>query len=159
LIWPCGPTHHLSQRRLHWSVFAANFRLAEVAGSVVQLWIVRPIMRAMALTTSRPTCLVGKCAGGLFTVYVAVYLALTLCGGYQSVIWMSAAAHEDLMWAPLGFTGGDGTFRRSFVIAFYPLWVADISLIHKTKYNVHRPNTALEPAEPLAGRALSTLCG
>jgi hypothetical protein len=102
-------------------------------------------MRAAALTTSRPTRLLGKLAGGLLAVYVAVYLVLSLCGGYQSVIWMSAAVHEDLMWAPFGFSGHDGRFRRSFIIAFYPLWVADVSLIHKTKYDVHRPNTTLEP--------------
>jgi hypothetical protein len=108
-------------------------------------------MQAMALKASSPTRAVIKFAGGLVVFYVLVYLLLSLRGGYQPVVWTSAAVHEDLIWAPLGFdyttpapSGATATERnhtRTLIIAFYPLWVADISLIHKTKYDVHRPNT------------------
>ena len=36
-----GLTHHWSQRRLRWSVYAAGFWLAEVAGAVAQFLVVR----------------------------------------------------------------------------------------------------------------------
>ena len=91
----------------------------------------------------------GKVVGGLIALYILVYALLSLCGHYE-VESVGGIGHwsQFSMWAPLGFYDHNhsppgsaaaqrgiiiGTWRRDVVLAFLPLWAADIHFIHKGK--------------------------
>ena len=88
-----------------------------------------------------------KYAGGLVAFYILVYVLLSLCGSYQPCDTVSARVYKGEVWAPAGFydpnhtasgsiTTADrrnGTFRRGIGTVFLPLWLLDISYVHKAR--------------------------
>ena len=88
-----------------------------------------------------------KYAGGLVAFYILVYVLLSLCGSYQPCDTVSARVYEGEIWAPAGFYDSNhtasgsitiadrrnGTFRRGIGTVFLPLWLLDISSVHKAR--------------------------
>jgi hypothetical protein len=91
----------------------------------------------------------GKVVGGLVILYVLFYVLLSLCGQYQPMSEGGPGRrHVYSSWAPFGFydphhsPAGSaaakqemivGTWRISLIQIFYPLWIADVSYVHKNK--------------------------
>jgi hypothetical protein len=110
-------------------------------------------------STSQKLRRFGVFAGGLVGLYCLIYLVLSLSGQYRPVSegglghWQAYST-----WAPFGFYDPShsppgsvaaergtiiGTWRGSMIWMFYPLWLADISYMHKTQPSGPKPS--LEP--------------
>jgi hypothetical protein len=61
---------------------------------------------------------------GLFTVYIGVYLVLSLAGTYRpNMIGLNGI--KDWIWLPRYFTSEDGRWRRGCLYTFAPLFWLD----------------------------------
>ncbi len=88
-------------------------------------------------------------AGALPGLYVLVYLLLSAFGHYRPIS-VGGLGHWEtyLAWAPAGFYDPyhsapgsaaaergivTGTWRGSMITAFYPLWIVDMSYVHRSR--------------------------
>ena len=71
---------------------------------------------------------------GLLAGYLSVYVALSLCGGYQRADL--ACLHGVTIgytWAPAGFYDVTSGWRSAWLAGFYPLWYLDTCYVHKSR--------------------------
>jgi hypothetical protein len=100
-------------------------------------------------TISQKLRRLGLFCGVLVGLYFGIYLLLSFGGQYRPMSEGGIGHWETYSsWAPFGFYDPDhsppgsvavergmviGTWRGSMIRIFYPLWIADISYVHKTR--------------------------